>query len=115
MQWIDAPADEYAPPQSLFAKDFVKDYKIVKHMIIAVVLIYCSSTAGEVLRTWVNYKINASTNDNMYIQVIKHNIFFDISTVKMIDVSIGLLLSIYRAAEAINISMDVIFNFDTNP
>ena len=35
MQRIDAPSDKYnmcvsAPPQSLFAKDFVKDYKIVK-------------------------------------------------------------------------------------
>ena len=35
MQWLDAPADKYnmcvsAPPQSLFAKDFVKDYTIVK-------------------------------------------------------------------------------------
>ena len=35
MQWLDAPADKYnmcvsAPPQSLFARDFVKDYKIIK-------------------------------------------------------------------------------------
>ena len=35
MQWLDAPADKYnmcvsAAPQSLFARDFVKDYKIIK-------------------------------------------------------------------------------------